>query len=104
MSWTMRTARGASAHSGRRVTADISGPAPPAAVAPPPRPDPLGLLDRSDFLLLGLEVMAVALGARGPRRRCPRTFPSARRPDGVLPRSSPCPPRRPRRPAGGEPG
>src|SRR6266852_8086299 len=64
MSWTMLTARGPSAPSSRRVTADISGGAPSAAVAPPPGPDPIGLvsgafdLDRG----LGLGVMSIAVG------------------------------------------
>src|SRR6185369_543133 len=61
MSWTMRIARGASAHSSRRAIADISGDAPPA-VAPPPRPGRLGLLFGAHALGGRLDVMAVALG------------------------------------------
>src|SRR5206468_9094267 len=62
MSWTMRIARGASAHSSRRVTADISGHAPPAAVAPPPRPGRNGLVFGARDLGGRLGLMAVALG------------------------------------------
>src|SRR5262249_56383646 len=61
MSWLMRTGRGASARSGSRVTADISGHAPPAAVAPSPCTGPLDLLARAGRFGLGLEVMAVGL-------------------------------------------
>src|SRR5262245_8640888 len=44
MSWTMLTARGASAHSSRRATGDISGRAASAAVGPAPGPDPVGVV------------------------------------------------------------
>src|SRR5437879_12090576 len=61
ISWTMPTARGASAHSSRRVTADISGRASPAAVAAPPGPDPIGLVPGALDLDRGLDVMPIAL-------------------------------------------
>ena len=108
MSWTMRIARGASAHSSRRVIADISGDAPPA-VAPPPRPGRLGLLFGAHALGGRLDVMAVAFGEQLllARARASATMSSnvsicsaaRRRP----PRSPPCPRPRPRRPAGGGP-
>src|SRR5262249_38379594 len=60
MSWTMRTARGASAHSSRRVTADISGRAASAAVGPAPGNAPVGFLVAGGLDRLG--VMAVGLG------------------------------------------
>src|SRR4249920_2243094 len=62
MSWTMRIARGASARSSRRVTADISGHAPPAAVASTPRPGRNGLVSGARDLGGRLDVMAVVLG------------------------------------------
>src|SRR5438445_7483275 len=61
ISWTMPTARGASAHSSRRVTADISGRASAAAVAAPPGPDPIGLVSGALDLDRGLDVMPIAL-------------------------------------------
>src|SRR5437588_12280358 len=61
ISWTMPTARGASAHSSRRVTSDISGRASPAAVAAPPGPDPISLVPGALDLDRGLDVVPIAL-------------------------------------------
>src|SRR5437879_163632 len=61
ISWTMLTAR-ASAHSSRRVTTDISGPAPPTAGAAPPGSDPIGLVPGASDLDRGLGMVPVDLG------------------------------------------
>src|SRR5262245_8832495 len=63
MSWTTRTARAPFAHSSRRLTADMSGRAPAAAVAPSPGSNPLGLAFGA-LDLGGLDVMSVGLGEK----------------------------------------
>src|SRR4029453_6876707 len=71
MSWATRTARAPFAHSSRRLTADMSGRAPSAAVAPSPgsdaiglAPAALGLAPGAPDLGGGFDVMPVGLGEK----------------------------------------